>query len=125
LHRHIRQEERFLVHKGTLRVREGLRGTQLVEAGSQVAIPAGRAHTFTVVSEEAHFIAEFRPAWEISRVFADVFARLDERRVPRPREVAALMDRCPQDFFYAALVPIALQRAVARLIPDRIARHRE
>jgi mannose-6-phosphate isomerase-like protein (cupin superfamily) len=119
LHRHLRQEERFLVREGTLRARDGLRDARLVEAGEEIAIPAGRAHTFKVVSEHAHFIAEFRPAWEISRVFRDVFALVDERRAPRPTNVATLIDRYPEDFFYTALAPIALQRALARLVAGR------
>jgi mannose-6-phosphate isomerase-like protein (cupin superfamily) len=119
LHRHLRQEERFLVREGTLRVREGPRGARLVEAGDEVAIRASRAHTFTVVSERAYFIAEFRPAWEIAQVFRDVFALVDQRRVPRPRDLAALIDRYPEDFFYSALAPTALQRALAQLVTGR------
>jgi mannose-6-phosphate isomerase-like protein (cupin superfamily) len=120
LHRHRRQEERFLVHEGRLRVREGVRAARFVEAGEEVAIRAGRPHTFSVVSEHAHFTAEFRPAWEIAEVFRDVFAlsaegRLDRRENPRPRDLAALIDRYPEDFFYSALLPIALQRALARV----------
>jgi mannose-6-phosphate isomerase-like protein (cupin superfamily) len=118
LHRHLRQEERFLVHAGALRVREGIRGTRVVEAGEEVAIRAGRPHTFTVVSEHAHFTAEFLPAWEIAEVFRDVFALLDERRCGRHgdlhlKNVAVLIDRYPDDFFYSALLPTAIQRALA------------
>ena len=118
LHRHLQQEERFLVHEGTLRVREGLRGARLVGAGEEIAIRAGKPHTFSVVSDDAHFTAEFRPAWEIAEVFRDVFAlsteeRLDRRGNPRLRDIALLIDKYPDDFFYPALVPIALQRALA------------
>jgi hypothetical protein len=35
LHRHLRQEERFLVRDGALRVRQGLRGARVVEAGAR------------------------------------------------------------------------------------------
>jgi len=118
LHRHLRQEERFLVHEGALRVREGIRGARVVEAGEEVAIRPGRPHTFAVVSERAHFTAEFRPAWEIAEVFRDVFALLDERRVGRRgdvrlKDVAVLINRYPDDFFYSALLPTALHRALA------------
>jgi hypothetical protein len=115
LHRHLRQEERFLVHAGRLRVRAGLRVSRLVEAGEEVSIRAGRPHTFTVVSDSADFTAEFRPAWQIAEVFRDVFARLGARRSLRPRDVAVLIDRYPDDFFYSALLPIALQRALVPL----------
>jgi quercetin dioxygenase-like cupin family protein len=121
LHRHLRQEERFLVHKGSLRVREGFRGARLVEAGEEVAIRAGKPHTFSVVSERAHFTAEFRPAWRIAEVFREVFAlstedRLDRWGNPRPSDLAALIGRYPDDFFYTAFLPVALQRAVARAL---------
>jgi mannose-6-phosphate isomerase-like protein (cupin superfamily) len=124
LHRHLRQEERFLVHDGTLRVRDGLRGARLVGPGDEVAIRPGRPHTFSVVSERAHFTAEFRPAWEIAEVFRDVFALLGEtrrahRRNLRPKDAAILIDRYPEDFFYLALLPAAFQRALARILaPD-------
>jgi hypothetical protein len=83
-----------------------------------VAIRPGRPHTFAVVSERARFTAEFRPAWEIADVFRDVFALLDERRVGqrgdvRLKDVAVLIDRYPVDFFYSALLPTAVQRALA------------
>jgi hypothetical protein len=121
LHRHLRQEERFLVNEGTLRVREGFRGRRLVGPGEEVAIRPGRPHTFEVVSERAHFIAEFRPAWEIAQVFRDVF-ELGEQGPPgrpgnpRPRDLAGLVDKYPEDFFYSAFLPIALQRAIARAL---------
>ena len=127
LHRHLRQEERFVVHEGALRVREGIRGARIVEAGGQVAIRAGRPHTFAVVSERAHFTAEFRPAWEIAEVFRDVFALLDEPPVGRRRglglkDVVLLIERYPNDFFYSALLPTALQRALALPLVRRAAR---
>lgn len=121
LHRHLRQEERFLVREGTLRVRQGLRGARIVEAGGEVAIPPGKPHTFKVVSDGAHFIAEFRPAWRIAEVFRDVFTLAGEGRfgVPKPSDVAVLIDRYPEDFFYAPYVPIGLQRALAGLVARR------
>lgn len=124
LHRHLRSEERFLVHEGTLRVREGFRGARLVEAGEEVAIRAGRPHTFSVASETAHFTAEFRPAWQIAEVFRDVFARpgegrLGARGIPRLSDLALLIDRYPEDFFCSAFVPPAVHRAIARLLIRR------
>jgi quercetin dioxygenase-like cupin family protein len=124
LHRHPRQEERFLVRDGALRVRQGLRGARVVEAGAEVAVPPGRPHTFEVVSDEAHFIAEFRPAWQIAEVFRDLFAlfaegRLDRRGNPKLSDVAVLIERYPEDFFYAPIVPTAIQRLIAGLLARR------
>jgi hypothetical protein len=80
-----------------------------------------------VVSERAHFTAEFRPAWEIAEVFRDVFALLDEppvgrRRGLRLKAVVLLIERYPDDFFYSALLPTALQRALALPLVRRAAR---
>jgi hypothetical protein len=62
------------------------------------------------VSDEAHFIAEFRPAWQIAEVFRYPFAlfaerRLDRRGNPKLSDVAVLIERYLEDFFYAPLVP--------------------
>ena len=124
LHRHLRQEERFLVREGVLRVRDGFRRSRLVEPGGEVAIPPGRPHTFSVVSDGAHFIAEFRPAWHIAEVFRDVFAlsvggRVDRRGRPRLTDLLALSERYPEDFFYAPVIPPALQRAIGRFVARR------
>lgn len=121
LHRHPRQEERFLVRDGALRVRQGLRGARVVEAGGEVVVPPGKPHTFQVVGDEAHFITEFRPAWRIAEVFRDLFAldaegRLDRRGNPKLRDVAVLIERYPEDFFYAPFIPTAIQRSIARLL---------
>jgi hypothetical protein len=76
------------------------------------------------VSDEAHFIAEFRPAWQIAQVFRDLFAlfaegRLDRRGNPKLSDVAVLIERYPEDFFYAPLVPTAIQRLIAALLTSR------
>jgi quercetin dioxygenase-like cupin family protein len=119
LHRHLRQEERFLVRDGVLRVRDGFRETRLVEAGEEVAILPGRPHTFTAVGAGAHFIAEFRPAWHIAEVFRDVFALSDRHGRPRFTDLLALTQKYPEDFFYAPVIPPALQRGMGRFFARR------
>ena len=116
LHRHLRQEERFLVRDGVLRVRDGFRRSRLVEAGEEVAIPPGRPHTLGVVGDGAHFIAEFRPAWQIAEVFRDVFALADGTGKPRLTELLALSQAYPEDFFYAPVIPPPLQRVIGRFV---------
>ena len=113
LHRHLRQEERFVVRDGTLRVRDGFRKSRLIQPGGEVAIPPGRPHTFSVVGESAHFIAEFRPAWQIAEVFRAVFALADRHGKPSFSDLLALTDRYPDDF-YAPVIPPALQRRIGR-----------
>ena len=120
LHRHLRQEERFLVREGVLRVRNGFRESQLVQAGGEATVPPGRPHTFGVVAEGAHFIAEFRPAWRIAEVFREVFALpVAKRERPSMTDLLALSEKYPEDFFYAPVVPPALQRAIGRFVARR------
>jgi len=117
LHRHLRQEERFSVREGTIKVRQGLRGSQLVGQGGTVAVPMGKPHTFEVEGEGARFVTEFRPAHRIGEFFRALFAlaaegRLDRRGNPRLTDLAVLMQRYPEDFFYLPVVPPAVQRAL-------------
>jgi quercetin dioxygenase-like cupin family protein len=127
LHRHMRQEEHFLVQEGTLRVRLGLRGSRVVRAGEEVVIPRGTPHTFKAEEAGARFVAEFRPPWRIGEFFQELFAlstegRLDRRGNPRLTDLAVLMQRYPEDFFYAPVVPPAVQRALARPLARRAGR---
>jgi mannose-6-phosphate isomerase-like protein (cupin superfamily) len=117
LHRHLRQEERFLVREGTIKVRQGLRSSQLAGPGQTVTLPIGRPHTFEVEGGDAHFVTEFRPAYNIGEVFKALFAlategRLDRRGNPRLTDVAVLMQRYPEDFFYLPVIPPGVQRAL-------------
>lgn len=112
LHRHLHQEERFVVHEGTLRVWTGLRGSRLVTAGEEVVVPAGRPHTFRVEGDRARFTAEFMPPLQVADYFLELFA-LEE---PGMRDIARLARRYPREHFYLPVVPAALQRAVLRLL---------
>jgi quercetin dioxygenase-like cupin family protein len=123
LHRHLRQQERFLVMEGTLRVRTGLRGSRLVGPGEELTVPMGKTHTFSA-ENAARFITEFCPAWQIAPFFQELFAlasdgRVDKRGNPRLTDLALLMQKYPEDFFYAPVVPPAAQRAVGRLLVHR------
>lgn len=87
----------------------------------------GRPHTFAVVGGGARFIAEFRPPHRIGEFFAELFAlaadgRLDRRGNPRLTDLARLMERYPEDFFYAPVSPHALQRRMVRLLSRRSGR---
>ena len=110
LHRHMHQEERFIVHEGALRVRLGLRGSQVVGAGESVTIPRGTPHTFSVVGERARFRAEFEPALRV----ADYFLELFNLGQPGLRDLARLAQEYPAEHFYAPVVPPAVQRLLLR-----------
>jgi quercetin dioxygenase-like cupin family protein len=110
LHRHLDQEERFIVHEGVLRVRTGLFRSRLVHPGEDVVIPPGRPHTFSVVTERARFTAEFTPPLEV----ADYFLELFELGEPGIGELADLAARYPREHFYLAVVPPVVQRVLLR-----------
>jgi mannose-6-phosphate isomerase-like protein (cupin superfamily) len=112
LHRHLHQEERFLVHEGALRVRSGLRGSRLVGPGEEIVIPAGRPHTFRVEGERARFTAEFTPPLRVADYFLELFA-LEQ---PRLRDLARLCRAYPDEHFYLAVLPPRLQRALLSLV---------
>lgn len=118
LHRHLRQEERFVISDGKVRVRQGLWGSRLLGPGETLAVPAGTPHTFKVEGDGARFVTEFRPAHRIASFFKDLFAlategRLDRRGNPRVADLAVLMQRYPEDFFYLPVIPPAVQRGLA------------
>jgi quercetin dioxygenase-like cupin family protein len=115
LHRHMHQEERFIVHEGVLRVRTGLFGSRLVGPGEEVVIPPGRPHTFNVVTDGARFTAEFTPPLEV----ADYFLELFELGDPGIRDLADLAARHPREHFYLPIVPAAAQRALLRAVRRR------
>jgi mannose-6-phosphate isomerase-like protein (cupin superfamily) len=128
LHRHLRQEERFIVQEGTVKIRQGLRGSRLVGPGEKLAVPAGTPHTFEVVGDGARFVTEFRPAHRVGAFFRELFALategpLDRRGNPRPTDLAVLMQRYPEDFFYLPVIPPAVQRALARPLARRVQRN--
>jgi hypothetical protein len=82
-------------------------------------IQPGRPHTFAVVGDGAHFIAEFRPAWQIAEVFRDIFAAVDARGKLNFADLLALTARYPDDFSYAPVIPPAFQRQIGRLFARR------
>jgi hypothetical protein len=119
-HRHLRQEERFAVLEGTISIRQGLRGSQLLAPGETLTVPIGKPHTFQVEGGGARFVTEFRPPYRIGEFFRALFAlstegRLDRRGNPRLTDLALLMQRYPEDFFYLPVVPPAVQRVLGRL----------
>jgi hypothetical protein len=106
-----------------MRVRTGAFGSRVVHAGETAAIPPGTAHTFRV-DEGAVFVAEFRPPHRVGPFFKELFAlaadgRLDKRGNPRPADLAELMERYPDDFFYAPVIPRRAQRTLMRLLARR------
>jgi mannose-6-phosphate isomerase-like protein (cupin superfamily) len=110
LHRHLHQEERFVVHEGVLRVRSGLRGSRLVGPGEDIVIPAGRPHTFSVAGDGARFTAEFTPPLRLPDYFLELFEIAD----PGLRALAGLARRYPEEHLYLPVIPPMVQRLALR-----------
>jgi mannose-6-phosphate isomerase-like protein (cupin superfamily) len=114
-HLHLHQEERFIVHEGTLRVRRG-RESIRIGPGDELAVPPGTSHTFEAETE-ALFETEFRPALRVAEFFQKLFdLPLSKRGSPRLRDAAQLMREYPDEFFYVAAIPVGLQRALGRVV---------
>jgi quercetin dioxygenase-like cupin family protein len=110
LHRHLHQEERFIVKEGVLRVRLGFRGSRLVGPGEEIVIPAGRPHTFSVETNGARFTAEFKPPLRLPHYFRELFELAD----PGLRALAGLARRYPEEHLYLAVIPPTVQRMALR-----------
>jgi mannose-6-phosphate isomerase-like protein (cupin superfamily) len=112
LHIHLRQEERFIVHSGTLLVRRG-RERIHVGPGEDVRIPAKVRHTFEA-EVDSTYTAEFRPVLRVDEFFRDLFALpTDKRGNPRIADAARLLRAYPEEFLYFPFIPVSVQRALA------------
>jgi quercetin dioxygenase-like cupin family protein len=94
-HIHPKQEERFKVLSGSLRMRVNGR-EQIVQAHEEVAVPAGAAHIWwNNGAEEAHVIVEFRPALNTETLFETLFGlardgKTDAQSRPNPLQFAVI-----------------------------------
>jgi mannose-6-phosphate isomerase-like protein (cupin superfamily) len=117
-HVHLHQQERFELLSGRLAYTLGHR-KGVLRAGETLVIPPATRHTFRNDGrDEARFIAEFRPALRIEAFFANLVGlaadgKTDARGRPGHLQTAALKAELPDEFFYLADVPIAVQRAIA------------
>jgi quercetin dioxygenase-like cupin family protein len=119
LHIHLHASERFDVLEGAITVRLG-RTRHVVSAGESFTIPAGTPHTFVNHTDaEAHFTATFTNPGRLEAFFTEL---LDREGKPSVVELARLMGRYPEEFFYAPYVPVGVQRALAAVV-RRCARH--
>jgi mannose-6-phosphate isomerase-like protein (cupin superfamily) len=119
-HCHPRQESRTEVISGVLRFR--VRGEiQEVSAGESHTIPAGVPHSFgNYGDEEAHWIAEFRPALRTDAFFAALFDlaardQLDERGMPSLLQLAVSVPAFSEEI-RVTRPPWPVQRAVFALL---------
>jgi quercetin dioxygenase-like cupin family protein len=120
-HVHPSQEERFEVLAGTVTFWVDGKRTDAT-AGDSVTAPPGTVHAFANEGDEAHLIAEVRPALDLQE-FLEAAAGLSRagqitpRGVPKsPRALlkVAVLARHFEACTYLARPPLAVQRAMIK-----------
>jgi quercetin dioxygenase-like cupin family protein len=120
-HVHPEQEERFVVQRGRVKFRLGLR-TIVATAGDVVVVPAGKVHAFkNVGGEEAKVRVQVTPALDMERLFEATVALAEEgattrKGMPKPVHLALFVRRFrrevrapfpPAPVVHAMLAPLA------------------
>lgn len=117
LHTHPKQDERFVVHSGTL----GLAIEEeelLLEPGEEATVPAGTPHTFwNAGNGEVHMTTEHRPALRFeafvrAMVQLDREGELDDEGMPANLIVGAALLHEFRDEMRPADIPVPVQRVV-------------
>ncbi|MEA2178381.1 MAG: hypothetical protein QOG77_1678 [Solirubrobacteraceae bacterium] len=97
-HVHPEQEERFVVHKGTVKFRLGAKKI-VAKAGDVVIVPAGKVHAFkNVGGEEAKVRVQVTPALDMEQLFEATVALAEEgctnrKGMPKPVHLALFVRR--------------------------------
>jgi quercetin dioxygenase-like cupin family protein len=118
-HIHPKQEERFEVLEGSFTIGVG-RKARAYGPGESVAAPAGVVHWVSNKSDQSvRVVSEFRPALDSESVWEKLAALDGERKlgknlVPKPLQIAVMMDELGDSFSYAPVIPVGLQKALAR-----------
>ncbi len=115
LHTHPKQDERFIVHSGTLGVAVGDE-ERLLEEGETTTVPADTPHTFWNAGDgETHMTTEHRPALRFEEfiramVALDREGGLDDEGMPANPLVGAAVISEFSDEMQPADVPVPVQR---------------
>jgi mannose-6-phosphate isomerase-like protein (cupin superfamily) len=128
LHVHPRQEEKIHVISGTITfAMNGI--TFPLAAGHTIVIPPGKAHAWqTITADNHHVVTELRPALHFEEILQTVTVASGPKTAREVRSrsrtssettdwlrIAATLSSFP-DEYYAALVPIPLQRLLLRTL---------
>ena len=95
-HIHPHQEERFEVVRGTLKLNVG-GGVQSLHAGDIAVVPKGTPHTWwNVGDDEAHIVADVRPALRTEMFFETLFGlatdgKTNSRGLPNLLQLATII----------------------------------
>jgi mannose-6-phosphate isomerase-like protein (cupin superfamily) len=130
-HIHLRQEERFEIFSGGLRLRVSGE-EELLAAGTTRTLAPGTPHNLRNDGPgDARLRLQLRPALRIEEYLRDSWRAANEgsrRRwgAPSILELAALQREYPDEFFYLSSLPVVLQKALfAVLAPiTRVRGHR-
>ncbi len=116
-HRHVRQEEYFKVHSGTVGF-EVAGNEHLVGPGEEVTVPSGVVHRWWNAGQgDARVRVELRPALDTEAFFETFFGlardgKTTAKGIPGPLQIAVavreLGDSCPQ----LVKPPLMVQRSV-------------
>jgi mannose-6-phosphate isomerase-like protein (cupin superfamily) len=114
-HIHLRQEERFEIMSGTLRLRVADR-EELLTPGSTHVLPPSTSHNLRNEGPgEARFLLQLRPALRMEAYLRDLWRAANEgskRRwgAPSMLELAVIQREYPDEFFYLSRPPVRVQK---------------
>jgi mannose-6-phosphate isomerase-like protein (cupin superfamily) len=115
-HIHLRQEERFEIMSGTLRLRVA-GAEEVLTQGSTRVLPPKTSHNFRNDGPgEVRFLLQLRPALRIEGYLRDMWRAANEgsrRRSGAPSilELAVIQHEYPEEFFYLSGLPVQVQKA--------------
>lgn len=117
-HRHVRQEERFIVRSGLIAVVVGAQHRDAAP-GETLTIPVGAGHRWWNAGEgEASLRVELRPALDTETFFETFFGlardgHCKRRGMPSALQVALLLRELGDSSPRAVGIPLAVQNALA------------
>jgi mannose-6-phosphate isomerase-like protein (cupin superfamily) len=115
-HIHLRQEERFEIISGALRLRVA-GSEELLTPGSTRVLPPRTSHNLRNDGpDEARLLLQMRPALRMENYLRDMWRAANEgskRRwgAPSMLELAVIQREYPDEFFYLSRLPVGVQKA--------------
>ncbi len=116
-HIHLRQEERFEIVSGTLRLRVAGREELLTPGSTRVLSPSTSHNLRNDGPDEARFLLQLRPALRMEAYLRDLWRAANagsKRRwgAPSILQLAVIQREYPDEFFYLSRPPVRAQKAL-------------